>query len=105
MSYSEDKQNTSEILEKVLEEFEKELKEEGAEEKDSEFEYGKYMVISHKGEDNEEVYGIFDYEIDALRRYNEVRTKKRKVNLCVIKADIEFIYLEDVRFIFSYKEV
>ena len=65
MSYDEDKQNIAEILEKVFDKFEKELNEMSAEEKGSEFEYGKYMVISDKGQDNEEVYGIFDYEIDA----------------------------------------
>lgn len=48
---------------------------------------------------------FLNYEIDALRRYNEVKTKKRKKSVCIIKADIEFIYLEGVRFIFAYKEV
>ena len=97
MSYDGEKENIAEILEKVFDKFEKELNEMSPEEKGSEFEY--------KGQENEEVYGIFDYEIDALRRYNEVKTKKRKKSVCIIKADIEFIYLEGVRFIFAYKEV
>lgn len=71
----------------------------------SEFEYGKYMVISDKDMETEEVYGVFDYEIDALRRYNEVKVKMKKRNVCVIKADIEYIYLQGVKFIFTYEEV
>ena len=105
MSYDGEKENIAEILEKVFDKFEKELNEMSPDENGSEFEYGKYMVISDKGQETEEVYGIFDYEIDALRRYNEVKTKKRKKSVCIIKADIEFIYLEGVRFIFAYKEV
>ena len=86
-----------------LEEFEgNELEKEG---ETSEFEYGKYMVISDKDMETEEVYGVFDYEIDALRRYSEVKFKRKKRNVCVIKADIEYIYLQGVKFIFTYEEV
>ena len=86
-----------------LEEFEgNELEKEG---ETSEVEYGKYMVISDKDMETEEVYGVFDYEIDALRRYSEVKFKRKKRNVCVIKADIEYIYLQGVKFIFTYEEV
>lgn len=105
MSYDGEKENIAEILEKVFDKFEKELNEMSPEEKGSEFEYGKYMVISDKGQETEEVYGIFDYEIDALRRYSEVKFKRKKRNVCVIKADIEYIYLQGVKFIFTYEEV
>ena len=103
---TEESEAESKRLLEELEELEEcegnELEKEG---ETSEFEYGKYMVISDKDMETEEVYGVFDYEIDALRRYNEVKTKKRKKSVCIIKADIEFIYLEGVRFIFAYKEV
>ena len=51
MSYDGEKENIAEILEKVFDKFEKELNEMSPEEKGSEFEYGKYMVISDKGQE------------------------------------------------------
>ena len=91
-----------EELEELAECEGNELEKEG---ETSEFEYGKYMVISDKDMETEEVYGVFDYEIDALRRYSEVKFKRKKRNVCVIKADIEYIYLQGVKFIFTYEEV
>ena len=95
------KESEAEIL---LEEYEKNEPEKLGEET-SEFEYGKYMVISDKAMETEEVYGVFDYEIDALRRYSEVKFRRKKRNVSVIKADIEYIYLQGVKFIFTYEEI
>lgn len=103
---TEESEAESKRLLEELEELEEcegnELEKEG---ETSEFEYGKYMVISDKDMETEEVYGVFDYEIDALRRYSEVKFKRKKRNVCVIKADIEYIYLQGVKFIFTYEEV
>ncbi|WP_195990174.1 hypothetical protein [Clostridium sp. D53t1_180928_C8] len=95
------KESEAEIL---LEEYEKNETEK-LEGETSEFEYGKYMVISDKAMETEEVYGVFDYEIDALRRYSEVKFRGKKRNVSVIKADIEYIYLQGVKFIFTYEEI
>ena len=34
-------------------------------------EYGKYMVINDIGTYNEDIYGVYQTEIDALRRFRE----------------------------------
>ena len=76
---TEESEAESKRLLEELEELEEcegnELEKEG---ETSEFEYGKYMVISDKDMETEEVYGVFDYEIDALRRYSEVKFKRKK---------------------------
>lgn len=101
---AEESEAESKRLLEELEEYERNESEKLGEET-SEFEYGKYMVISDKAMETEEVYGVFDYEIDALRRYSEVKLKRKKRNVCVIKADIEYIYVQGVKFIFTYEEV
>lgn len=64
--------------------------------------YGKYMVIGDKAGESEVIYGVYDYEIDALRRY---RKEKKKRKICVIKADIEYHYYKNVSIINEYKEI
>ncbi|MDO5517786.1 MAG: hypothetical protein Q4F66_09535 [Clostridium sp.] len=67
-------------------------------------EYNKYMVLTNKGTSSEQVYGVYDVEIDALRRLKEEKAKKTR-NISIIKADIKYVYLAGVKFIKEYKEL
>jgi hypothetical protein len=64
-----------------------------------EIEYNKYMVVTDIGTDNEDIYGVYETEIDALRRFRKIKHRNKKV----IKADIKYMYLHDVQFIESYE--
>ena len=64
-------------------------------------EYNKYMVITNKGIYEEEVYGVYDNEIDAYRRLREVKIKNRTI----IKANINYAYVNNVKFIVDYEEI
>ncbi|WP_195988351.1 hypothetical protein [Clostridium sp. D53t1_180928_C8] len=89
-----------------LEMMKRELEEAGLfqEDKDPyEYKYGKYIVIKERDTDYEEVFGVYDYEIDALRRLRDEKKKHR--NLCVIKADIEYIDVMGSKFINKYDEI
>lgn len=64
-------------------------------------EYNKYMVITNKGLYEEEVYGVYDNDIDAYRRLREVKMK----NKTIIKANINYTYIHNVKFIVDYEEI
>lgn len=64
-------------------------------------ENNKYMVITNKGLYEEEVYGVYDNEIDAYRRLREVKMK----NKTIIKANINYAYIHNVKFIMNYEEI
>ena len=64
-------------------------------------EYDKYMVIANKGLYEEEVYGVYENELDAHRRLREVKMK----NKTIIKANINYTYIHNVKFIMDYEEI
>lgn len=61
----------------------------------------KYMVIATKGLYEEEVYGVYDNELDAHRRLRGVKIK----NKTIIKANINYAYINGVKFIMDYEEI
>lgn len=62
-------------------------------------EYGKYMVVTDIGTFDENIYGVYETEIDALRRLREVKIRNKKV----VKANIEYVYIHDTKFINDYE--
>ena len=84
-----------------FEEFEKLTDEELGLSDEEVIEYNKYMVIANKGLYEEEVYGVYDNEIDAYRRLREVKMK----NKTIIKANINYAYIHNVKFIVDYEEI
>ena len=62
-------------------------------------EYGKYMVVTDIGTYNEDIYGVYETEIDALRRFREVKVRNKKV----VRANIEYVYIDDIKFINDYE--
>ena len=67
-------------------------------------EYNKYMVILNKGTCYEQVCGVYDIEIEALRRFKEEKSKKER-NISVIRADVKYIYILGAKFILEYEEL
>lgn len=59
------------------------------------------MVIANKGLYEEEVYGVYDNELEAHRRLREVKIK----NKTIIKANINYAYINGVKFIMDYEEL
>lgn len=84
------------IMELFFDKVEDEIKEEP-------LEYDKYMVIADKGAFEEAIYGVYDYEIDALRRGKEVKEKKKRVS--IIRANIEYTSFFGQRMIYKYTEL
>lgn len=82
-------------------EFEKLINEELGLSDESIKEDNKYMVIANKGLYEEEVYGVYDNELEAHRRLREVKIK----NKTIIKANINYAYINGVKFIMDYEEL
>lgn len=61
----------------------------------------KYMLIANKGLYEEEVYGVYENELDAHRRLREVKIKKKSI----IKANVNYAYINGVKFIMDYEEI
>lgn len=64
-------------------------------------EYIKYMVVANKGLYEEEIYGVYDNELDAYRRLRELKIK----NKTIVKANINYAYIKGVKFIMDYEEI
>ena len=64
-------------------------------------EYDKYMVIANKGLYGEDIYGVYDNELDAHRRLREIKVS----NKTIIKANINYSYIKGIKFIMDYEEI
>ena len=63
-------------------------------------EHNRYMGIANEGLYEEEVYGVYENELDAHRRLREVKIK----NKTIIKANINYAYINGVKFIMDHEE-